>query len=57
MESEIKGTVNEILDNDIMRQCSSCDSDDNYTQLVTHGTHKDCDSVNDGDELTTVTHD
>jgi hypothetical protein len=39
MKSEIRDIINEVLDNDIRRQCSSCDSDDNYTHLVTPGTH------------------
>jgi hypothetical protein len=62
MEFEIKEVVNEVLDND-MGQCSlgdDSDSDDDYTQSVTCGIHKsvsDSDSVNDGDEQRTVTHD
>jgi hypothetical protein len=41
MDFEISEVVNEVLDNDIIGQCSMCndsDFDDDYTQLVTHGT-------------------
>jgi hypothetical protein len=62
MEFEISKAVNEILDNDIIGQCSmsnDSDFDDDYTQLLIPGTHtiSDSESINDGEKQRTIMHD
>jgi hypothetical protein len=55
-EFEISEAVNDVLDNDIMGQCSSGDDSDfcdDYTQLVTPGIH----TISNNDSERTVTHD
>jgi hypothetical protein len=63
MEFDISKAVNEILDHDIIGQCSMSNNsdfdDDDYTQLVIPGTHtiSDSGSINDGERQRTMMHD